>query len=167
MPDDFGKLCCSVADVVGTSLLPEAAIINYYPLNSTMGGHLDDAEHNLEKPIVSFSIGRSALFLIGGKTKLEDPQILFLTSGDAIVMSGESRLCYHGVPCILSVQAEQYLSGKDVGLEIYDEKWSNHEDYCHVVNYLRENRLNMNARQVRMNDSEEWVEKSGTGCVKV
>lgn len=167
MPTDFSRLCSTVAQAVGTTLVPEAAIINFYPLNATMGGHLDDAEHNLERPIVSFSFGRSALFLIGGRTKLEDPQVVLLESGDAVVMSGESRLCYHGVPCILSIDIEQYLTGRREPLEIYEEKWSNHPDYHHVVQYLRENRLNMNSRQVRLGDEDDWIEKTGTGCVKV
>jgi alkylated DNA repair protein alkB family protein 1 len=154
-----------VANRVGTDLIPEAAIINFYPLNSTMGGHLDDAEHNLERPIVSFSIGRSAIFLIGGKTKLEEAIPLFLKSGDAIVMSGDSRLCYHGVPSIIPENVELHLTGQSGTTAIFDASKEDQETYKYVAEYLKDNRINMNSRQVR--SGTEWVEKAGTGCVKV
>ena len=165
IPDDFASLCRSVANKVGSDLIPEAAIINFYPLNSTMGGHLDDAEHNLQRPIVSFSIGRSAIFLIGGKTKLEEAVPIFLKSGDAIVMSADSRLCYHGVPSIIPENVEVMLTGSSgtaglTGVEIDDK-----EQYSNLIEYLNDNRINMNSRQVRLGD--DWVDKAGTGCVKV
>lgn len=165
IPDDFALLCKSVANKVSTDLMPEAAIINFYPLNATMGGHLDDAEHNLERPIVSFSIGRSAIFLIGGKTKLEETIPLFLKSGDAIIMSGESRLCYHGVPSIISERVELALTGQSGTAALAEAANEDKEAYEKVVDYLQDNRVNMNSRQVRLGD--EWVEKAGTGCVKV
>ena len=127
---------------------------------------MDDAEHNLERPIVSFSIGRSAIFLIGGKTKLEEAIPIFLKSGDAIVMSGESRLCYHGVPCIIPQNIEVYLTGHDGTDDLSKEALSDPDhEYRDLVEYLKENRINMNSRQVRLGD--DWVDKAGTGCVKV
>ena len=66
-----------------------------------MSGHIDDAEHCLDEPIVSFSIGCPAVFLIGGRSKSEAPTAVLLRSGDALVMSGPSRTCYHGVPLIM------------------------------------------------------------------
>lgn len=49
-----------------------------------------------------FSFGQSAIFLIGGKTKQVEPVPILLRSGDVVIMSGESRLAYHGVPKIIS-----------------------------------------------------------------
>jgi hypothetical protein len=66
-----------------------------------MSGHIDDAEHCLDEPIVSFSVGCPAVFLIGGRSKSEAPTGILLRSGDALVMSGASRTCYHGVPLIM------------------------------------------------------------------
>jgi hypothetical protein len=59
-------------------------------------GHVDDAEEALECPIVSFSLGQSAVFLMGGPTKDEQPTAILLRSGDAVVMSGGARMCFHG-----------------------------------------------------------------------
>ena len=46
---------------------PDVALINFYKEGDTLGGHLDDVEKDLEKPIVSFSLGCEAIFLIGGR----------------------------------------------------------------------------------------------------
>lgn len=50
---------------------------------------------------LSCSFGQSAIFLVGGKSKQVRPQALLLHSGDVVIMAGESRLAYHGVPKIL------------------------------------------------------------------
>ncbi len=47
------------------------------------------------------SLGQSALFLIGGQSKQVSPVPLLLNSGDIVIMSGPSRLAYHGIPRVL------------------------------------------------------------------
>lgn len=42
------------------------------------------------------------MFLVGGETKSVQPQAIVLNSGDVVIMSGASRLAYHGVPRIIS-----------------------------------------------------------------
>ena len=49
----------------------------------------------------SSSFGQSAIFLIGGQTRQVQPKALLLSSGDIVIMSGDSRLAYHGVPRVL------------------------------------------------------------------
>ena len=161
-PNDFAKLCQKLAGSCNHDFVPEAAIVNYYPINSCMGGHLDDAEHNLAKPIVSMSFGRSAVFLIGGKTKHEDPTPILLRSGDAIIMTGESRLCYHGVPAIIPYDTESRLCAHVDPLQALPSQ-SAEESY--IIEYLRANRINMNVRQVKL-DTDVWIDKTGTGYVK-
>ena len=51
------------------------------------------------------SFGQSAVFLIGGETKSVRPQAIVLHSGDVVVMSGQSRVAYHGVPKIITPSA--------------------------------------------------------------
>ena len=75
--------------------------MNYYHMDSTLSGHTDHSEKDLARPLLSLSFGQSAIFLIGGATKQTRPKALLLNSGDIVVMSGESRLAYHGVPKIL------------------------------------------------------------------
>jgi alkylated DNA repair protein alkB family protein 1 len=42
------------------------------------------------------------VFLLGGLSVEEKPTAMLIHSGDIIIMSGVSRLCYHGIPRILS-----------------------------------------------------------------
>lgn len=60
---------------------PEAVIVNYYGKKNVMGGHLDDGEPDQIHPIVSYSLGLSCVFLIGGQTKEEKPLAVRLDNG--------------------------------------------------------------------------------------
>ena len=69
------------------------------------GGHTDHSERNLEAPLVSVSLGQSCVFLLGGRTRETEPTAILLRSGDVVIMSGEARRCYHGVPRIVRVSS--------------------------------------------------------------
>lgn len=79
----------------------EAVIVNYYKARDYMTGHLDDGEIDQENPIFSFCFGLSCVFLIGGPTREKQPVGVKLESGDLMIISGFSRICYHGVPRII------------------------------------------------------------------
>jgi alkylated DNA repair protein alkB family protein 1 len=68
----------------------------------TLNGHVDDAERCLAQPLVSLSLGCDAIFLMGTSSKADPPTALLLRSGDALVLSGLARQCYHGLPRILT-----------------------------------------------------------------
>ena len=80
------------------SIAAEAGIVNFYPDSQVMGGHRDDGEEALLHPVVSVSLGSPCCFLLGGLDKSEEPTALILRSGDVLVLGGEGRLRYHGVP---------------------------------------------------------------------
>eukprot|EP01038_Epipyxis_sp_PR26KG_P016249 gene16249-22128_t len=169
-PEDLSILCKQLANLVNTSLEPEAAIVNFYPLGTTMGGHLDDAEHTMEKPIVSLSIGCSALFLIGSRDKSIKPTPILLRSGDVIIMSGESRFCYHGVAQIFPydfnpIDDETFVNESPSEFFSYFESNEVEASDLTIIQYLRENRININTRQVTI-DSTTWLDKAGTGAMK-
>ncbi len=44
--------------------------------DSTLSGHTDDSELNHEAPLISFSLGHDAIFLLGGPTREEEPMAL-------------------------------------------------------------------------------------------
>lgn len=83
---------------------------------------------------IFYSLGLSAIFLIGGRSLDDKPTALLLRSGDIIIMSRESRLCYHGVPKVL-FETNQKLS--------FDNEWD--ESF---KNYMKLTRINLNVRQV-------------------
>ncbi|KAJ8045048.1 Nucleic acid dioxygenase ALKBH1 [Holothuria leucospilota] len=106
-PEDICLLSAFIATSLGfPAFKPEAAIVNYYNMNSTLGGHNDHSELDHDAPLISFSFGQSAIFLVGGLTKSVPPTPILLSSGDIIVLSSSSRLAYHGVPRILHDDSE-------------------------------------------------------------
>jgi len=130
----------------------EAGIVNYYPPESSMGGHVDDAEGATSVPLVSFSLGLGCVFLLGGKDKEVAPVPLVFRSGDCMVMAGEARLAFHGVPCILEESA-----GPDPALGQWtrvaavlreDDGASRAAEARMLSHYLTSSRLNFNVRQV-------------------
>ena len=136
-PSDLAKLCQTLLRYV-PNLLPEnyqseAAIINYYPMDASLGGHIDHSEPNRTSPLVSVSFGQSAIFLIGGPSKTVEPVPILLQNGDVIIMSQQARQSYHAVPKIIP------SSNDSLAEEVNDD---------FAKNYLQTHRINMNVRQV-------------------
>lgn len=167
IPKELKELAVGVIDTLKLKdYSPEALIINYYNWKNNMGGHLDDGEPDQIHPIVSFSFGLSCVFLIGGADKSVSPQAIRLDSGDVMIMSEAARRCVHGVPRILegSVLKKNFLEkvgeeamvepeeGEEKSLENdrggLDELSMKRNNLEQTVNYLCENRINMNFRQV-------------------
>ncbi|KZL03253.1 MULTISPECIES: alpha-ketoglutarate-dependent dioxygenase AlkB [unclassified Pseudovibrio] len=76
---------------------PEACLVNYYAATAKMGMHQDRDEKTFEAPVVSVSLGDTAIFRLGGVKRGGPTQSLKLNSGDIVVLGGEARLCYHGI----------------------------------------------------------------------
>ncbi|KXZ45868.1 hypothetical protein GPECTOR_50g662 [Gonium pectorale] len=120
---------------------PDAAIVNFYQQGDMLGGHLDDVERDLGQPIVSLSLGCPAVFLMGGPTKAVAPTPLLLRGGDALVLAGQARSCYHGVPRILEVgTVESAAEGADGGAPLLPAP---------LAAYIRSARINISIRAVR------------------
>ncbi|KAK1271065.1 Alpha-ketoglutarate-dependent dioxygenase alkB [Acorus gramineus] len=119
---------------------PEAAIVNYFGPSDMLGGHLDDMEADWSKPIVSISLGCKAMFLLGGKSRNDSPIAMFLRSGDIVLMAGQARECYHGVPRIFTDEDNADVSH-------ITSQFSCKEDLC-LSEYIRTSRININIRQV-------------------
>ena len=101
----FARTALMLEGAVGQenlSFSPSACIVNFYTTKANMGGHRDDLEFAMHKPIVSLSTGLPAVFLLGGKRKEDEPVVpILIRSGDVLCMGGESRLNYHGMARIL------------------------------------------------------------------
>lgn len=55
LPDDLSDVTKVIADNLGyLDYKPQAAIINYYHMNSTLSGHTDHSELDLSAPLFSF-----------------------------------------------------------------------------------------------------------------
>ena len=85
----------------GVAYLPEACLINYYGPTARLGLHRDQDEAAKEAPILSISLGDTALFRLGVPARKDPTLSVKLSSGDLVVLSGPARNWYHGVDRIL------------------------------------------------------------------
>lgn len=113
--------------------------------------------------------------MIGGRSKDIPPVAIVVRSGDVVVMSGESRYCYHGVPHVLSADEEKILfpdvtdefSSVDIsrGSDGSSGEGSDDASLAAVKYFLTIGRININVRQVVHTDGV-WVNKCGSGAMK-
>lgn len=91
-----------VAPELRCNFQPHMVLINYYPPGATMGMHQDAGELS-DAPIVSLSVGDSAIFRLGNTKNRNRPwRDIQLHSGDLLVFGGDCRRAYHGVPKVLA-----------------------------------------------------------------
>ncbi len=76
---------------------PEACLINFYEPDAKMGLHQDRDEQDFDAPVLSVSLGDTCLFRIGGKNRNDPTKSFKLQSGDVMLLTGESRMAFHGV----------------------------------------------------------------------
>lgn len=81
---------------------PEACLVNFYEPSAKMGLHQDRDEQDFDAPVLSLSLGDTAIFRIGGTSRGGRTIPLKLASGDALAFGGEARLAYHGIDRILA-----------------------------------------------------------------
>jgi alkylated DNA repair protein alkB family protein 1 len=100
-----------------------------------MGPHRDDAELTMDKPIVSISLGCSAVFCIESNPPPSAAPshvvAMWLRSGDVCIMDGASRNALHAVACV--VPDPPRGSAPEEGV---------------LGAYLASHRININTRQV-------------------
>jgi alkylated DNA repair protein (DNA oxidative demethylase) len=97
---------------------PEACLINYYGPGTKMGLHQDRDEHDFAAPVVSISLGDSCLFRLGGVKRNDRTRSFRLTSGDVVVLGGDSRLVFHGVDRIESDTSTLLPEGGRINLTL-------------------------------------------------
>lgn len=98
MPDMLIRAWDALA---GSPLRPEACLINWYAPGTRMGLHQDRDEEEFSAPVLSLSLGDTALFRVGGTSRKDPTRSIRLASGDALLLSGPARLAFHGIDRIL------------------------------------------------------------------
>lgn len=123
---DTGKPWPPIPDIVmdiwrklgGYSHEPEACLVNFYNQGAKMGLHRDEDEEDFAAPVVSISLGDTAIFRIGGQERGGKTETLKLSSGDVLVMGGQSRLCYHGIDRVLTGTSTLLKEGGRINLTL-------------------------------------------------
>ena len=98
------------ARLSGSAAPPEACLINAYAAGARMSLHQDRDEADFTAPVLSVSLGDTAVFRLGGESRRGPTRSIRLASGDVFLLSGPSRLAFHGIdrilPCTSSLIAE-------------------------------------------------------------
>ena len=103
-------------DLAGFPAMPEACLINWYEDKARMGLHQDRDEQEFSAPVLSVSLGDACLFRFGGQNRNDPTRSVRLESGDALVIGGESRLCFHGVDRIYAGTGDLLPKGGRINL---------------------------------------------------
>ncbi|MGI9481068.1 MAG: alpha-ketoglutarate-dependent dioxygenase AlkB [Hyphomicrobiales bacterium] len=97
---------------------PECCLVNFYRSGAKMGLHRDEDEQDFDAPVVSISLGDTALFRIGGLERKSPASSFKLFSGDVVVLGGRARLAYHGVSRIYEGTSTLLKNGGRVNLTL-------------------------------------------------
>jgi alkylated DNA repair protein (DNA oxidative demethylase) len=89
-------------ELAGYPAPPEACLVNLYAADARMGLHQDRDEAALDAPVLSLSLGASAVFRYGGPNRRDPTRSVRLHAGDALIMGGPSRLVHHGIDRLLA-----------------------------------------------------------------
>lgn len=96
---------------------PDACLVNLYRHEAKMGLHQDRDEADLTAPVLSVSLGDTAVFRIGpaegGRT-----QSLKLASGDVCALTGPARLARHGIDRLLAGSSQLVPGGGRINLTL-------------------------------------------------
>ncbi|MFK0297853.1 alpha-ketoglutarate-dependent dioxygenase AlkB [Brevundimonas sp. NPDC090276] len=96
---------------------PDACLVNLYRHEAKMGLHQDRDEADLTAPVLSVSLGDTAVFRIGaaegGRT-----HSLKLASGDVCALTGPARLARHGIDRLLAGSSQLVPGGGRINLTL-------------------------------------------------
>jgi alkylated DNA repair protein (DNA oxidative demethylase) len=96
----------------------EACLVNFYQQGAKMGLHQDRDEEDFAAPVLSISLGDTAVFRFGGTERGGKTQTLKLNSGDVLVLGGPARLCFHGIDRVLSGTSSLLKQGGRINLTL-------------------------------------------------
>jgi alkylated DNA repair protein (DNA oxidative demethylase) len=105
-------------EATGVAYAPEACLINVYAPTARLGLHRDQDEDAKDAPILSISLGDTALFRLGGPERKSPTRSFRLGSGDLMILEGPSRHWFHGVDRILPGTSRLLPEGGRINLTL-------------------------------------------------
>lgn len=97
---------------------PDVCLCNYYGPEAKMGLHQDRDEQDFSIPVLSISLGDTALFRLGTTKRGGKTQSFKLRSGDVMMLKGEDRLAYHGIDRIYPGTSSLLKQGGRINLTL-------------------------------------------------
>ena len=95
---------------------PDSCLINLYRGPAKMGLHQDADEKDFSVPVVSVSLGDTAVFRLGGQARSDPTRTVRLSSGDVCLLAGASRRAFHGVDRVLAGSSRLVPGGGRINL---------------------------------------------------
>ena len=105
-------------EVTGAPAPPDACLVNVYGPEARMGLHRDTDEAEFAFPVLSVSLGDTAIFRLGGPGRKDPTRSFRLASGDVCVLAGPARLYFHGVDRILPGSSRLIPGGGRINLTL-------------------------------------------------
>ena len=115
IPDALLGLWDRLADAPGP---PDACLVNLYDGDARMGLHQDKDEQDFTYPVLSVSLGDTAIFRIGGAARKDPTRTVRLASGDICLLCGPARLFHHGIDRILPGSSRLIPGGGRINLTL-------------------------------------------------
>ena len=105
------------SDLTGWPEPPDACLVNLYRGEARMGLHQDRDEQDHSAPVLSVSLGDTAVFRIGaaggGPTRT-----VRLASGDVCALTGPARLARHGIDRVIAGSSTLVPGGGRINLTL-------------------------------------------------
>lgn len=98
--------------------LPQACLVNHYVAGAKLGSHVDGDEDETSAPVLSISLGDTAIFHVGGLKRADPKSRMTLRSGDIVILGGQARLAYHGLDRILPATSDLVPFGGRINLTL-------------------------------------------------
>jgi DNA oxidative demethylase len=95
---------------------PQSCLVNFYAGDAKMGLHQDRDEEDFSAPVVSISLGDTAIFRVGGITRGGKTKSLKLASGDVLILEGPTRLAFHVIDRIIGGSSTLLKDGGRINL---------------------------------------------------
>ncbi len=106
------------AELADPATPPDSCLVNFYRAGARMGLHQDRDEADFGFPVLSVSLGDTAVFRLGGPGRGDPTTALRLASGDVCLLAGEARLFHHGIDRVLAGSSRLIPGGGRINLTL-------------------------------------------------
>ncbi|WP_300579456.1 alpha-ketoglutarate-dependent dioxygenase AlkB [Phenylobacterium sp.] len=115
IPEVLLRLWAELAD---PEIPPDACLVNLYREGAKMGLHQDRDEADFNLPVLSVSLGDTAIFRIGGTSRRDPTASVRLASGDVCLLAGAARLAHHGIDRTIAGSSRLVPGGGRINLTL-------------------------------------------------
>jgi alkylated DNA repair protein (DNA oxidative demethylase) len=117
-PDMPAALLSLWDEAAGYGAPPEACLVNLYREGARMGLHQDMDEDAPDAPVLSVSLGDSAIFRFGGIKRGGPTRTVKLNSGDVVMFGGPARFLFHGIDRVQAGSSSLVPGGGRINLTL-------------------------------------------------